>query len=128
MKPQSYDPIYGNGFLHTTPDNQADLRHNQLKAFFYVQVPLLTVPNHKKCPNFKVDHFFKWIKYINIIVWHPGKNLAGGYRNVSFKGQHVDTIMINFKKAGCRLQDDALCDDGYTIKFYFQNNPSPEKY
>ena len=41
----------------------------------------------------------------------PSKHLTGDNQSLSFKGQHVDKIRINFKKSGDEFQDDTLCDD-----------------
>ena len=56
------------------------------------------------------------------------KWINGDDQPVSFKGQHVNNIQINFKKEGDGFQDDAICGDGYSLYFYFCKEPSLEKY
>ena len=74
IKPQSHDLIHVNDFLHKELGNKSDPQNCQFKVFFAVQDPLLTVPPSKQFPNFKVDYFFKWIKYISVQACNPGKN------------------------------------------------------
>ena len=50
-----------------------------------------------------------------------GKYLAGYGHTIYSKGENVDKIRINFKKAGDEFQADKLCDQGYTITLKFLN-------
>ena len=123
--PQSHDTIYENDFLHTAIGNQGNFQNCQSEALFSVQYYLLIVIALKQFPNFKVDLFFKCIKYTIIQVWHCGKHLAGYGQTISFKGQHVDKIRITFKKSGDEFHVDSLCDERYTITLYFLNDSIP---
>ena len=45
-----------------------------------------------------------------------------------FQGQHKDKQRITYKAEGDCLQDESLCDEGFTYKFYMSNIPAPKKY
>ena len=45
-----------------------------------------------------------------------------------FQGRNPRKLRITYKKEGNGFQCDALCDDGYTFKFYFRHDPPPVKY
>ena len=48
-------------------------------------------------------------------------------QTISFKGRHVDTFRINYKKEGDGFQCDAICADGYTFSVYFRDVASPQQ-
>ncbi len=81
------------------------------------QDPLVTPPPKDKCPNFKVDEFFCWLRYI----WKEAWVLATGF---------------SVNKQTCKMQGKSeyksCCgkfnaDDGYTWDFYFWNEPCDPK-
>ena len=57
-----------------------------------------------------------------------GQYISADEQTIGCKGRHPDIIRINYKKEGDGFQCDAICSDGYTYTFYFQNQPAPKKY
>ena len=81
-------------------------------SIFLVQDPLIVPPTRKEFPDFDVEPFFKWIQYISLTDWNPGKNIYGEKQIVGLKDQHSDKLHIISQKSGGGFQYDALCDDG----------------
>eukprot|EP00957_Ditylum_brightwellii_P165945 12634948-Ditylum_brightwellii.AAC.1 len=64
MKPQSVDKVQGNDFIAENIGANAKLKHKIFCHFFAVQDPIITPPPKEKCPNYKVDSFFRWLRHI----------------------------------------------------------------
>ena len=62
------------------------------------------------------------------INFSQGKYIAGDEQTITFKWDHVDKLWVNLKKKGSGLKVDAICDDGYTLWFYFYYGTDPENY
>ena len=55
-------------------------------------------------------------------------SISGDEQDIGFKGKYPDKQRVTFKKEGDRFLVDALCDDGFTLTFYFRNMPAPRKW
>ena len=51
--------------------------------------------------------------------WEAGTNIAADEQDAGFKGKHPDKARVTFKREGDGFLIDAICDDGFTITFYF---------
>ena len=55
-------------------------------------------------------------------------SIAVDEMTMRFKGKHADKLRITFKAEGDGFMADALCDDGFTYRIYFRNEPVPVHY
>ena len=60
--------------------------------------------------------------------WAVGPTISGDEQVVGMKGKHPDKQRVRYKEEGDGFIIDALCDDGFTLTFYFQNMPAPRKW
>ena len=61
-------------------------------------------------------------------AWTCGEVVSVDEQIIGFKGRHADKLRITYKAEGDGFQCGALCSDGYTYVFYFQNVPAPPNY
>ena len=90
---------------------------------FAVQDPLLPIPSRKLAPNRKIDPMLLHIlesarNGLDVVAY-----IVGDEQDAGVKGRHLDKARGTFKKEGGEFLIDALCDDGFTITFYFRNMP-----
>ena len=97
--------------------------HRNSKCFLATQDPFLTKPHHKACNNSKVIPFLIHLSEVIKEAWEIGQNLAVGKHTIGFQGQHADELRINFKNNGDGFQAGCFCKYGYTLSFYFWNEP-----
>ncbi len=64
MQPQSKQPTHGNDRIASAIGPGYQQKHRSFRHFFACQDPLMTPPPKDKCPNFKVDEFFRWLQHI----------------------------------------------------------------
>ena len=57
--------------------------------------------------------------------WRPGKCLSLDEETMGFKGRSGLVVRIKNKNEGDGLQVDCICDDGYTITFWFRSDQLP---
>jgi Transposase IS4 len=125
---QDVDPVNGNDLCARVFGSNAKKRHKMFKLLFTVQDPYKPMEDRTKNPYHKVNSFLKWMKQISIYAWNPGMHLAGDEQTIGFQGRHEAKQRITYKNEGDGFQCDALCDQGYTLNFYFRNAPPPVKY
>ncbi len=84
----------------------------------------MTPPQKDKCPNFKVDEFFCWLRYIWKEVWILAKGFSVNKQTCKMQVKSkYKSRCGKFKRLGDGLQRDCIADDGYTWDFYFWNEP-----
>ena len=59
-------------------------------------------------------------------TWDIGLYIAGDEQDVGFKGKHPDKVRVTFKKEDGFLVD-TLCEDDFTMTFYFCNMLAPKR-
>eukprot|EP00957_Ditylum_brightwellii_P205348 15343475-Ditylum_brightwellii.AAC.3 len=64
MITQSVDKVQGNCLIAMNMGAGAELRYKIFYHFFGVQDPFTMAPAKHKCPNYKVDFFFRWLRHI----------------------------------------------------------------
>ncbi len=74
-------------------------------------------PSKEKCPNFKVDEFFRWLRHIWMEAWVLAEDFSIDEQTTNCQGKckyKYKTHCGKFKRIGDRLQGDCIADDGYT--------------
>ena len=97
-------------------------------SFFATRCLIKSSPIQSSRPNWKIDQFLAWIKYISKKACKIGKIISVDEQTCGFKGWNASKLRITYNKEGNGFQCDALCDDSYTFTFYFRHDPPPEKY
>ncbi len=69
---QEQDATVGNDFIHNNLGPDAERRYHMFRHFFGCQNPLTIPPPWAKCPNFKVNEFFNWLRHIWKCAWDLG--------------------------------------------------------
>jgi hypothetical protein len=84
----------------------------------------VTPPPKDKCPNFKVDEFFCWLRYIWKEAWVLAKGFSVNKQTCKMQGKsNYKSCCGKFKQLGDGLQGDCVADDGYMWDFYFWSEP-----
>jgi hypothetical protein len=87
-----------------------------------MQDPLMIPPSKEKCPNFKVDELFRWLRYVWKEVWVLAENFSIDKQTTKCQWKcEYKTRCGKFKRIGDGLQCDCIANDGYTWDFYFRN-------
>jgi Transposase IS4/SAP domain len=128
FNPQSTDEVNGNDFVFRSFGTNALRRHKHFKAFFSIQDPRIIVPDRSSKPNWKVEPLIKLMKLASQEAWEVGEVFSVDEQTIGFQGHHKDKLRITYKAEGDGFQCDALCEGGFTISFYFRNEPAPLKY
>jgi Transposase IS4/SAP domain len=129
FNPQSIDEINGNDFVFRSFGPNALRRHKHFKAFFSIQDPRIIAPDRSSKPNWKVEPLLKLMKVASHEAWDLGEVFSIDEQTIGFQGNHKDNkLRITYKAEGDGFQCDALCEGGYTLSFYFRNEPAPAKY
>ena len=129
MKPQSKERTHGNDFIaqHIGPGYQQMYR--TFRHFFACQDPLTNPPPAHECPNYKVDEFHRWLRYIMPQAWNLSKNFSVDEQTCKMQGKSIHkTRCGKYKRLGDGIQCDAIADDGYTYDFYFRSEPVDKKW
>jgi hypothetical protein len=92
-----------------------------------MQDPRLIVPDRNIQPNWKVAPLLHHMNYLNVKAWKLGSNISVDEQTIGFQGNHKDKLRITYKVEGDGLQCNALCQEGYTT-FYYWNQPAPKKF
>jgi len=128
FRSQDVDPVNGSDLCNVAFGRDADRRFKQFRALFAVQDPVLAIPSRKVAPNHKIDPMLLQMLSAFDEAWDAGSYIAGDEQDAGFKGKHPDKARVTFKKEGDGFLIDALCDDGFTMTFYFRNMPAPKKW
>jgi hypothetical protein len=124
MQPQSKSPTHGNDRIAAALGPGYQQKHRSFRHFFATQDPLMVPPPKEKCPNVKVDEFFRWLRYIWKEAWLLGEGFSIDEQTTKCQGKcEYKTRCGKFKRLGDGLQGDCIADDGYTWDFYFRNEP-----
>jgi hypothetical protein len=84
----------------------------------------MSPPAKDKCPTFKVDEFFRWLRHIWKEAWLLAEGFSVDKQTCKIQGKcKYKSHCGKFKQLGDRLQEDCIADDGYTWDFYFRNEP-----
>ena len=126
--PQDEDPVNGNNLCSAMFGSDAKRRFKKFIALLVVQDPVLPIPNRRLVPNHKVDPLLLHGLQSVSAYWAPRPSIAGDEQDAGFQGRHSDIQRVTFKKEGGGFLIDALCDDGFTMTFYFRNIPAPKKW
>ena len=118
FKSQREDPMNGNDFISSCLGPNAERRHTHFKRFFGVQDPLKCVLLSSTHPNWKVEPFLEWIKFVSMSVWKCGRKISVDKQTIGFQGKHSAKLRIIYKREGDRFQCNSLCDHGYIFTFF----------
>ena len=125
---QQDDFANGNDFVRSHLGPNAERHHKHFKQFFGVQNLVKIAPPIKDFPLWKIK---KILDYMNVMcpeAWLLSEWISIDEQTIGFQGRHADKMRISYKREGDGFQCNAICDDGYTFSFYFQNEPPPDKY
>ncbi len=129
MQPQSKQPTHGNDKIASIIGPGYQQKHRSFRHFLSCQDPLMNPPQQDKCPNFKVDEFFRWLRYIWKEGWCLGKGFLIDEQSCKTQGKSkYKTRCGKFKRLGDGIQMDAIANDGYTWDFYFPNKPIDQEF
>ena len=129
MQPQSKDRTHGNDFIAKHMGLSYQQHYRQFRAYFGCQDPLMTPPPKEKCPNFKVDEFFRWLRHQWKQAWEVSKTCSVDEQTCCMQGRsEYKTRCGKYKRIGDGIQADCMADDGYTFDFYFRNEPVDQKW
>ena len=85
---------------------------------------MIIPPSKEKCPNFKVDELFRWLRFIWKEAWVLAEQFSIDEQTTKCQGKcEYKTRCGKFKRIGDGIQCDCIADDGYTWDFYFRNEP-----
>jgi len=99
-------------------------KHRSFHHFFATQDPMMVPPLKTQCPNFKVDEFFRWLRYMWKEAWVLAKEFSNDKQTCKMQGRSEYKMRCGkFKRLGDGLQGDCIAYDGYTWDFYFRNQP-----
>ena len=119
-----YSPLFYAHSCLTFSGSGYQQMYREFRTFFGCQDPTTAPPPKKDCPNFKVDEFFCWLRFIWREAWVLGKEVSVDEQTQSFQGKsEYKTRCGKFKRIGDGLQSDCIADDGDTYSFYFRNEP-----
>ena len=76
MQPQSKERTHGNDFIAQHIGTGYQQMYCTFQNFFACQDPLTTPPPAQECPNYKVDEFLRWLRYIMPKAWNLSKNFS----------------------------------------------------
>jgi len=76
MQPQLKQPTHGNDKIASVMGTGYQQKYRSFRHFFACQDPLIIPPSKDQCPNFKVDEFFRWLRYIWKEVWCLSKEFS----------------------------------------------------
>ena len=129
MVPQTKDETHGNDFIAKHVGSDYERKQKCFRAFFGCQNPLTVPPPRGECPNFKVDELFRWMRYILPEAWVCSPDLSADEQTAKCqcKTQHKSRCGRQ-KRLGDGVQCDAVGDNGYTVHFYFRNEPVPKHW
>lgn len=108
--------------------HDTDRRFKQFRALFAVQDPVLAIPSRKISLNHKIDPMLLQMPSAFDEAWDVGSYIAGDQQDAGFKGKHPDKARVTFKKEDNGVLIYALCDDGFTMTFYFHNMLAPKNW
>jgi hypothetical protein len=124
MQPQSKQPTHGNDKIASVLGTGYQQLHRSFRHFFAIVDPMVTPPPKDKCPNFKVDELFRWLRHIWKEAWCLGKEFSIDEQTCKMQGKsEYKTRCGKYKRLGDGIQTDCIADDGYTWDFYFRNEP-----
>ncbi len=58
--------------------------------------------------------------------WILGECVAIDEQTIGFKGRSGMKLHISYKREGDGFQCNALCDEGYTVSFFFRHDKAPK--
>ena len=122
---QQEDYINRNYFIKRCMGPAAVRRHKHFRRCFSTQCSIKPSPSQSLRPNWKIDPFLAWIKYIPKKTQKLGKIVSVDEQTCIFQGQPASKLCITYKKEGYFFQCDVLFDDGYTFTLYFRHEPPP---
>jgi len=125
FKTQEQDEVQGNDVCNAVFGPQAESRHVQFKRYLTLVDLRTASPSRETNPNYKINPIVKQLIKASQSAMIIGEWVSVDEQTIGFKGNHIDKLRINYKKAGDGFQCDALCADGYTYTVYFRNVKAP---
>ena len=118
MQPQSKERTHGNNFIASCIGVGYEQKYRTFRHFFGTQYLLMAPPPKAQCPNFKVDEFFRWNRYIWKEAWCLNKNFLIDEQTCKIQGKcEYKTRCEKYKRVGDGIQTDCIADDGFTYDF-----------
>jgi hypothetical protein len=87
MQLQSKQPTQSNHRVAAALGMGYQQKHHSFQHFFACQDPLVTPPQKDKCPNFKVDEFFHWLRHIWKEAWVLAKEFSVNEQTCKMRGK-----------------------------------------
>jgi len=89
----------------------------------------MTPPSREKCPNFKVNELFWWLRFLMKEAWLLGEHVLLNKQTCKIQDKTIYTTCCGkCKRIGDGVQTDAIADVRDTADFYFQNKPVDNKW
>ena len=87
MQSQDKQRTHGNDFIASRFGSGYRQKYRSFRHFFGCQDPLMMPPSEEMCPNFKVDEFFRWSRFIMRKAWRLAKNLLVDEQRCKMQGK-----------------------------------------
>ena len=111
MQPQSKSPTHDNDRIADTIGPGYQQKHRSFRHFFATQDPLMVSPAKGKCPNFKADEFFRWLRHIWKEAWILAEGFSLDEQTCMMQGKsEYKTCCGKFERLGDGLQGDCIAD------------------
>jgi len=111
MQPQSKSPTHDNDRIADTIGPGYQQKHRSFRHFFATQDPLMVSPAKGKCPNFKADEFFRWLRHIWKEAWILAEGFSLDEQTCMMQGKsEYKTRCGKFERLGDGLQGDCIAD------------------
>ena len=93
MQPQLKQPTHGNDKVASSIGMGYQQKHRSFPHFFACQDLLTTPPPKDQCPNFKVDEFFRWLRYISKEAWLLGEDFSMDEQTTKMQGKCIRLVV-----------------------------------
>jgi hypothetical protein len=119
------DLVHGNNFVYQSFGPNVERRNKHFGSFFSCQNPTIDPPGRSKFLTWKIRALLMWMNWVFMLAWQLATCISCDEQTIGFQGNHKDKRWIMYKAEGDGFQCDALCQDGFTYRFYFWNEPVP---
>ena len=107
-------------FFHVQNDSARNWKKADPKTGEFMALPFATAGPMAKC-----EPMLSYVRHKWGICWLPGKRLSLDEETAGFKGRSAMVTRIKNKREGDGFQCDCICEDGYTITFWYRCDNLP---
>jgi hypothetical protein len=106
MQPQSKQQTHGNDRVAAALGMGYQQEHRSFRHFFACQDPLVTPPPKDKCPSFKVDEFFCWLRYICVLGRQT--NLKESSKSKELAELRLQVLLVVITSDACESKKEIM--------------------